>query len=686
VTLVDGTTFVVSGSSGAIGDAAVHGLYLFDTRAISRWRIDVRDWNVEPLSFVPDGPFAGVFVARADKARRPDAPVTLIQRRYVGRGMREDVEIRNHGTARRLTVRLSVATDLAGLFDVKEGRQRRRRAIRVTAGADGLRLRALPDAASTLDEVVVTSSERPDAIDEDSGTLLWHLTLDAGGLWSTCIEVSVVVGGRDVSPSHRCGEPVEEAIPVDRLRQWRNLTPQFESGDTVLDRMVTRAVDDLGALRIFDPEHAERVVVAAGAPWFMALFGRDSLLASWMALPFDQQLAAGVLAELADKQGSATDSRTEEQPGRILHEVRFDRASARLLGGSNIYYGTIDATPLFVMLVAELARWTGITDQIRSLMPAVDRAIDWIEQSGDRDGDGFVEYFRANPDGLEHQGWKDSWDGIRHADGTVAAAPVALCEVQGYVYAAYRARAALAIALGEGTATAGSFDARAEALRQHFDEAYWLDERGCYAVGLDADKQQIRSLTSNIGHLLWVGIVPEHRAARLAEHLVSPALNSGWGVRTLGTNEAGYNPLSYHCGSVWPHDTALAIAGLSRHGLDDASQRLARGLIDAASTSEGRLPELFGGFDRGDIGAPVPYPSSCSPQAWSSASPLLVVRAMLGLDPDLPAGRLRVRPRIPDAIGHLRLRGVRLGAERVDITADGEGIAVTGTDLVVEIG
>lgn len=685
VSLVDGTTFVVSGRSGVIGGAPVQGLYLFDTRALSRWRPSLRGWQIEPLSFVPSGPFAGTFVSRADRARRPDAPLTVVQRRYVGRGMREDIELRNHGPAQRLTLRLRVGTDLAGLFEVKAGRSIPDRTIEAVEDVEGLRLRLTAGAPSILDEVVVTSSVPPDRYEAEHGRLVWHVELDDGATWSTCLQVSVVARGREIPASSRCGEPVEEAIPASRFRSWRDVAAEFDAGDPGLARMVARSIDDLGALRIFDPDHAERLVVAAGAPWFMALFGRDSLLTSWMALPFDQALAGGVLAELADKQGSRIDSLTEEQPGRILHEVRFDPLSAQLLGGSNLYYGTADATPLFVMLVAELMRWTGVTDEIRSLMPAVDRALQWIEDFGDRDGDGFVEYLRSNPDGLEHQGWKDSWDGIRHADGTVAVPPIALCEVQGYIYAAYRARAALARELDQDISLARAYDERAEELRRRFDQAFWLEQRSCYAVGLDADKRPIGSLTSNLGHLLWTGIAPEARATHLARHLASPALNSGWGLRTLASSEAGYNPLSYHCGSVWPHDTALAVAGLSRYGFDAESHALARALIDAATTSDGRLPELFGGFDRDDIAAPVPYPSSCSPQAWSSAAAMLVVRSMLGLEPDVPGNRLRIRARLPADIPRLELRRVRIGGARVDVVADQQGVTVTGTPLAVQV-
>lgn len=687
VNLVDGTTFVVSGRSGVIGENATQGLYMLDTRVVSSWRLGIDGWKVEPLEFVPGGPFSGTFVSQAERANQPDSPIAVIQRRYVGRGMREDVEIRNHGPASELMLRLNVASDLAGLFEVKAGQSIGGVRVPAVAESSGMRFEDGPGAASAsaVDAVIVRSSTPPDESDGSTGCMTWVVVLPSGGSWSTCIQVSAIAAGLEIEPTHGCGGPVEDAIPAGRFRHWRESTPKLRSGHQGLDRTVVRALDDLGSLRIFDPDHVERVVVAAGAPWFMALFGRDSLLASWMALPFDQGLAQGVLLELADKQGVGTDVRTEEQPGRILHEVRLDRLSERLLGGSSTYFGTVDATPLFVMLTAELARWTGITEHIIGLMPAVDRAIEWIESLGDRDGDGFVEYLRSHPSGLENQGWKDSWDGIRHDDGSVAVAPIALCEVQGYVYAAYRSRAWLARALGEASAVADDFDERADAIQRRFDETFWLDDVGWYAIGLDESKRPIRSLTSNIGHLLWCGIVPEARASAVAAHLMSPAMFSGWGLRTLASNSPGYNPLSYHCGSVWPHDSAIAVAGLSRYGFDDEAQALADALIEAAIASDGRLPELFGGFARDDIPSPVPYPTSCSPQAWASAAPLLLVRSLLGLEPDVPSGRLTIRPHIGPSVGLLRLTGIRIGNDRVDITAYGRSADVTGTQLELAI-
>ncbi len=688
ITLVDGSSFLICDHSGDIGTSGTTGLFMLDTRVLSVWRLTINGRLVEPLSVTTNGPFSATLVGRIDDPTLADAPVTVIQRRHVGMGMREDLDIRNYGAAnRQLRVELTVASDFANLFDVKAGRAVPIDRVGVLPTEDGVVIVHQPIERDddfgghgpdpvTVESTWISADGAPERV--EAGSMIWEIELAPGEQWHNCVVVGVSTNGNRVEPSYRCGQPVDQAIPVSRLRRWREQITTINTDHRDLQRAVDQATQDLGALRIFDPDHPERVVVAAGAPWFMTLFGRDSLLTSWMALPLDQDLATGVLLELAGAQGQLDDPVTEEQPGRILHEVRFDPASKKMLGGQGRYYGSIDATPLFVGLVAELARWTGASKVVRDLIPSVDRAIAWMEGDGDRNGDGFIEYERRDPRGLENQGWKDSWDGIRHADGTVAVAPIALCEVQGYAYAAYRSRAALARSLGEPDSMSSSFDEKADHLRRRFDERFWLEEQGWFAVGLDRNGEPIASLSSNIGHLLWSGIVLPERARIVAERLVEPSMFSGWGIRTLSSDNRAYNPLSYHCGSVWPHDTAIAAAGLARYHCDDATGVIVEGLLSASAQSGGRLPELFAGFDREDLSTPVPYPASCSPQAWAAAAPLLLVRAMLGLDPDVPSGVVRLRPRVPAGIGRLELRDVPIAGGRVTVSVDGSDIVVTG--------
>lgn len=670
VTIVEGASFAVSGRSGDIAADHPHGLFVLDTRLLSRWELTLAGQSVEPLAVAVDAPYEATFVARTHPhADEADSELLVFRRRSVGDGMRECVTVHNFGLHPVATsLALLVDADFADVFEVKGSRVTDLPAPLVTRDPTRWRFdRVGPGVAKQVD-VHVTPATTPPPAGGDDGVprLRWDLVVPASGSVEVCVEVSLTLDGHPLEPRFRCGQPDDTAVPAARQRAWRAGAPVVESDRGALVRAVDQAIDDLGALRIHDPRHPEAPVVAAGAPWFMTLFGRDSLLTSWMALLVDPSLALGVLETLARYQGSRTDDRTEEQPGRIVHEVRFDESSSLSLGGGSAYYGTADATPLFVMLVGELARWGVADDAVDRLLPHVDRAMAWIAGDGDPDRDGYVEYRRRNPEGLANQGWKDSWDGISFADGRLPEAPIALCEVQAYVHAAHVARAELAERSGD-RATADRHRGLAAELRVRFHRDFWLEEQGWFAVGLDADERPIDALTSNVGHCLWAGIAGEEQAARVAEHLVSPAMFSGWGVRTLATTMARYNPVSYHNGSVWPHDTAICAAGLHRYGLRDEAHRLEEGLLDLAEQQGGRLPELFAGFDRSELSVPAPYPTSCSPQAWSAAAPLLLLRAMLGLEPSGTHGQVTVDPDPPPSVRHLVVHGVPVGGRRVDV-------------------
>jgi len=392
----------------------------------------------------------------------------------------------------------------------------------------------------------------------------------------------------------------------------------------------------------------------------------------------DPDLALGTLQTLARFQGTDVDPATEEEPGRILHEMRFGDTASLSLGGGQVYYGSVDATPLFVMLLGELQRWSGRRAEVDALLPVTDRCLQWIDDFGDRDGDGYVEYQRASDRGLRNQGWKDSWDGVRFADGTLGEPPIALCEVQGYVYAALTARAHFAVERDD-TALATQLQVRAAELKRAFNEDFWLDEHQWFAMGLDRDKRPLDALTSNIGHCLWTGIVDDDKAPAVAKHLLSADCFSGWGVRTLATSMVGYNPISYHCGSVWPHDTAICAAGLMRYGMVEESHRVMEGLVAAAGQFEYRLPELFAGLDRDEFDAPVSYPTSCSPQAWAAAAPLLLLRTMLRFEPDIRAGSLHIAPVLPPWIPELHLEGLPLADGTVAFHAEGDRLDVSET-------
>jgi glycogen debranching enzyme len=437
-------------------------------------------------------------------------------------------------------------------------------------------------------------------------------------------------------------------------------------GNRSVEQTLRRSYDDLGALRIEDPEYPERVVVAAGAPWFMTLFGRDSLLASEMALPVDPSLALGTLQTLADRQGTVVDPKNEEEPGKILHEVRLDVSSGLSLGGKSAYYGSVDATPLFVLVLGSVSRWGFAKETIAALLPHADRALEWIRDYGDKDGDGFVEYERLNDQGLINQGWKDSWDGINFADGTLAEPPIALCEVQAYVYIAYLSRAWMAYSAGD-SAYGNELADRAARLKKQFNEQFWIPERGYYAIALDGRKRQVDSCASNMGHCLWQGLIDEDKAPLVVERLMSPEMFSGWGVRTLAADMGAYNPASYHNGSVWPHDNAIIAAGLMRYGFVAEAQRIATALFEAAEYSGGRLPELFCGFSRDQFTAPVPYPTACSPQAWAATAPIHLVTNLMRYDTHVSRGGFWMDPALPESFGDLHITNAPMAGGRITI-------------------
>jgi glycogen debranching enzyme len=418
-------------------------------------------------------------------------------------------------------------------------------------------------------------------------------------------------------------------------------------------------------------------VVAAGAPWFMTLFGRDSLWASEMALPVDPSLALGTLQTLADRQGTIVDPLTEEEPGKILHEVRLSLNAGLALGGKSAYYGSVDATPLFVDVLGAVSRWGFGADIIAGLLPHADRALEWIRHYGDKDGDSFVEYERLNDQGLINQGWKDSWDGINFADGTLAEPPIALCEVQAYVYAAYTARAWMAYDAGD-TARGDDLADRAAELKRRFNEQFWMPDRGYYAIALDGRKRQVDACASNMGHCLVYGLVDEDKAPQVAERLMSPEMFSGWGVRTLASNMGAYNPASYHNGSVWPHDNAIIAAGLLRYGFVAEAQRITTAILEAAEWSGGRLPELFCGFSRDQFAEPVPYPTACSPQAWAATAPILLVTNLMRYDVHVSRRGLWMDPVLPETYGDLHITNAPVGGGRITIDIDKSGPSIQG--------
>ena len=659
ITLVDGQTFCLSGRSGDFSTNPTHGVFFADMRVLNQARLLVGGVAVEPLAVSLVDASSATFVGRSVPAGQAEGRLLVVRRRQLGSVWHEQIELRNTGNSTvSSVVELEVAADFADVFAIKEGRPSVEGEHSVTVGDDSLLFSWRLGNVHRQAELSVEGAP----VQVSTHGFVWNVTLDRHEACTLQIDLTVALGNAWIERRHH-----HPSLPnsLNRNDGWLSSVPRLRTADRKLSAAFDRAIEDIGALRLHDPTGRRRPVIAAGAPWYMTLFGRDALISAYMALPIDPTLAIGVLEALGELQGHEIDPLSEEEPGRIMHETRYLGIEAPTLTGGSTYYGSADATPLYVVLLGELSRWGLGEEALRNLLPYADRALAWMEEYGDRDGDGYIEYEKTSDRGLSNQGWKDSADGIRYHDGRVAEAPLALCEVQGYAYAAHLARADIAIRLDQPEMVT-KHRLLAEQLKERFNRDFWLDDRGWYAVALGPDKRPVDSLTSNMGHCLWSGIITDERAPLVAERLMSPEMWNGWGIRTLASDEPAYDPMSYHCGTVWPHDGALCAAGLKSYGFDDDALAVAKGLLDASESWNGRLPELFSGLDRDDVETPIPFPTSCSPQAWAAATPFLLMRIMLGIEPDEADG-FKVEP-IPGAIeDDLLLVGIRRVDRRFNV-------------------
>lgn len=654
ISILDGSTFVVSDRAGDIdaGPDTPHGLFYKDTRFISKWILTIDGTRPDVLSTDDVAYFSAQFFLVPPTGTIYRNPyVSVIRKRLVGEGFHEDVLVLNHDREdAELEVRVEAGADFADLFEVKDALEKKGETYRDVRDGElvlGYRREGF------VREVIIGSSA---AIDEiDGSTLVFRIVVPARSQWATCLEVRPVAEQVCVL-KYRHGAEAAKPNIGESLEQWLGSAPALETDWDDLEHVYRRSLIDLAALRFYPDIVPGASIPAAGLPWFMALFGRDSLITSYQALPFAPELAATTLRVLAARQGKELDRYREEEPGKILHELRFGELTAFGERPHSPYYGSYDATPLFVVLLDEVERWTGDTALVRELEPAARAALQWIDRYGDRDGDGYVEYERNDESGLENQCWKDSWNSILHADGAMSTTPRATCEIQGYVYDARVRAARLARRFWGDPVLAERLERDAAALKARFNRDFFVAERQCFALALDGDKRQVDSLTSNIGHLLWSGIVDDDKVPLVVERLMSEAMFSGWGVRTMAAGEGGYNPIEYHNGTVWPHDNSLIAAGLARYGYREEAARIAVSLIEAAGFFRHRLPEVFAGYPRALTRFPVEYPTASSPQAWATGTPLLLLRALLGIEPH--GEQLGVDPALPGRIGELALRGI----------------------------
>ena len=640
VTTTAAPTTVLSSAGGQISGTGVEGVFHADARALAEARLLVDGREPEPIGSVAAGPGATRFVCvvRWLGTRIADPTVRIDRVRTVTPGgMTEEITVASTADVPvRAAVTLDLACDLAPMDVVKSGGA----APPLTPveplvwRRDGMTVRVTGDGEVAPERLAWTV----DLPTRGSVTLRWRVRID---------DPSAIVA----APSG----PVE----------WSR--PEVTADDHRLVRLLDRSLDDLASLRLAD---GDDTYLGAGVPWFLTLFGRDSIWAARMLLPLGTELAAGTLRVLARRQGTRADIHSGEAPGKIMHELRRQDTSHRSerIRLPAAYYGTVDATPLWISLLHDAWRWGMPPEEVVALLPHVEAALSWLGTHTD-----FVRYVDESGRGLANQGWKDSGDAVRYHDGRRAEPPIALAEVQGYAYEAALHGAALLDAFDRPGAD--RWRDFAGALADRFRAHYWVDgPQGTYpALALDRDGRPVDSLTSNIGHLLGTGLLTAKESEAVAGALASPTLSGGFGLRTMSTQDGGFSPLSYHCGSIWAHDTAIVLAGLARGGFGPAAAKLADGLLSAGEAFDYRLPELHGGDDRADFARPMPYPAACRPQAWSAAAAVVILHAALGVYPDVPAGRVTLRPSLP--LGAVAARGLRIAGTPVAASVDATGEA-----------
>jgi glycogen debranching enzyme len=663
LTILEGSTFCVCDTAGDVdGKASASGFFSADTRFLSRSLLTVAGAPPLLLSSSQPAPHVARFVFRNPNVGglQPDQ-LSIERERFVGDGMYERIHIENHGRSRVVTeIALELEADFADIFSVKD----------LDPGFGNPASVTLPPprtptwhergtTAVFADESfavrTIVHFSQTGAID---GSLVrFAIGLDHGETWTLEVGVQPVLPD-DVALTADEFEPhrvAERARAEESLAHWNATTPRLRTGWHDLDQTWERSVADIAALRMRVAGYDYGWIPAAGAPWFMTVFGRDTLITCLQTMVFGPELSRGALRVLAALQSETDDPERDAEPGKIIHEMRRGKAA---LSWAGRYYGTVDATPLFLVLLSEHYRWTGDAGLPRELEGAARRALGWIDGPGDPDRDGFVEYNRRASRGIGNQSWKDSGISMAFRDGSLAESPIAAVEVQGYVFDAKLRMAELAREVWNDPALAERLERDAAELHHRFNEAFWVD--GYYALGLDRDKRPIDAVASNMGHLLWSGIVPEQRVEQVASLLMSDRLWSGWGVRTMAADEVAYNPLVYHNGTVWPHDNSLIAWGLANSGRARDVQLIVQRTIEAAVQFDHRLPEVFAGFARRRTGVPVEYPTASRPQAWAAATPVLLLRALLGLEPDRELGALRAHAHdLPDWAEGLVLDNVR---------------------------
>jgi len=678
-----GRVFVVSHPNGDVdpGRDAGAGIYADDTRFISDLRLRIGGKPPLLLSSSANNAYeAYVDLTNPElvdgDSRIPHKSLHLRRARLVDECVRERVEVANQADSRAKTeLKLSLGADFADVFDVRGAirRKARGRLLAPRRTKTGV-LFGYVGEDHLFRQTFVIADPAPDVVvDAETATFQWTVDLQPRDVLAVTITIEPSLqGGR--SPCR----PMEAAREnSERLAEvWRHSCARVMGLHPSFNRVIEASVRDLRSLTTVFEGHR---IVTAGIPWYVAPFGRDALITCLEMMLLNSTMAGDALRFLALHQARADDPERDAEPGKILHELRYGELARSGHIPHTPYYGTVDATPLFVMLAAAYYSWTADRDTLSDILPALDAALVWMDGYGDRDGDGFLEYKTRARSGLYNQGWKDSGDAVVHIDGSLAEPPIAVVEVQCYAYLAKYGIADVYEALGHRD-RAESLRRGAAELKDAFNEAFWMEDEGTYALALDGKKRQVRSVTSNPGHALYSGIVDEGKARRVAERLMAKDMFSGWGVRTLSTASPAYNPMSYHNGSVWPHDNAIIAAGLKRYAFTAETEKIVSALFEVALHSrDARLPELLCGFDRREEDHYVPYPVACRPQAWSASAPFMILQALLGISAKAQEGLLTVNlPQLPEWLGSMEIRNIRVGEGTASLafTRSQQGTAV----------
>ena len=685
--LKEGRLFVCSRRDGDIypGFVTGEGLYAADARHLSEFRVTIGGRTPILLSSSANRLFRAVIHASnpdlldGDSLLVPQLTLNLHRDRLLADWLYEHIDLRNNGREPVSTdLHLHVAADFADIFEVRGLRQRisRGEALVPAVTEKGVCF-AYQGEDGVLRRTDVWAEPAPDdlVLRDHGASLRWQLQLEPGDGLSIDIAVGASTdGGAYRRQSFRAAT----AAAHRSAQQWEDSCTTIQTDSRLFSRLTRASIRDLRGL--ITPMDGD-AIMAAGIPWFVAPFGRDSLLTCHAMLLLTQTPARDTLRFLSRHQALSDDAGRDAEPGKILHELRFGELARAGYVPHSPYYGSVDATPLFILLAAEYFRWTADLEFMVELQRALEAALGWIAHHGDRDGDGFIEYERRSPGGLDNQGWKDSGDAIMHADGSLARGPIALVEVQAYVYLAKMRIADVFDALGMPD-TAERLRTEAKELKARVNDAYWMPGEGTFALALDGDKHQIKSVTSNPGHCLYCEVIDADKAASVAERLMAPDMFSGWGVRTLSQDSPAYNPMSYHNGSVWPHDNAIIAAGLKRYGFVEATERIATALFEAAiDSSDSRLLELYCGFARSPDVPVVAYPVACKPPAWAAAAPFMLLQAMLGISPDASNGVLTVdQPMLPKWLRRVELSNLRISGSRTSLAftrRSGEATAIS---------